>query len=210
MNEFDQCPHGEKLQRYWDKRYHYFHCFDKGIQIDAEGLHTVMPEQTALEQALLLPEAETILDGFCGVGGLAIAYARSGKRVIAVDHHAERIAMAKNNARIYRVEDKITFIHGDFFEVAAKIKADAVLLDPPWGWPRHRKIQNFCLKHFNPDGETLLHFSLRYFHTMILRTPKIFDPSEFDKFNMNFCLHHDMLNGEIISHSFVIKSKASV
>jgi trimethylguanosine synthase len=182
--------------------------FDKGIMIDAEGLHTVMPEQTALEQALLLPDAEIILDGFCGVGGLAIAYARSGKRVIAVDLNAERIAMAKHNARIYQVQNQITFIQGDFFDVATKTKADAVLLDPPWGWPRYRKINSFGLKDFNPDGGALLHFSLRYFKTMILRAPKIFNLAELDKFNIGFNLHQDKLNDEVISHSIVIESKA--
>jgi trimethylguanosine synthase len=208
MRSSDKCPYGEKLQCYWDKRYQYFHCFDQGIRIDAEGLHTVMPEQTALDQVLLLPDAGIILDGFCGVGGLAIAYARLGRRVIAVDCNAERIAMAKHNASVYRVQDQITFILGNFFDVAAKTKADAVLLDPPWGWPRHRKLNSFYLKHFNPEGEELLNFSLRYFNTMILRTPKIFNPSELDKFNIDFRIHEDKLNDEVISHSIVIKSKA--
>ena len=61
-----------------------FHRFDEGIQLDAEGLHMVMPEEAALRQARLLPEVDTVLDGFCGVGGMAIAWARAGKRVIAI------------------------------------------------------------------------------------------------------------------------------
>merc|ERR1712025_1178303 len=36
---------------------------------------------------------------------------------------------------IYGVEDKIEFVHGNFFEVAKQLrgKVDAVFLSPPWG-----------------------------------------------------------------------------
>lgn len=199
-----KCPFDVKLQRYWDKRYDYFQRFDEGIMIDADGLHTVMPEQTALEQAALFPDAETIVDGFCGVGGMAIAHARTGKKVIAIEANAERIAMAKHNANVYGVDDKITFIHGDFFDVAADVKADAILLDPSWGWPRYQAISRFQLQNLQPDGNKLLLFSLKHFEKILLRVPTIFDLSELDRFDVEYSVHPDRLHDEVISASILI------
>jgi len=204
------CPFDSTLQRYWDKRYDYFTRFDDGILIDAEGLHTVMPEHAALAQALLIPEAKTVLDGFCGTGGMSIAHARMGKTVIAIEANAERIEMAKHNARIYGVLDKITFIHGDFFDISHNIKADAALLDPSWGWPRHQNISRFLLSHLQPDGDKLLRFTLKYFNKIILRVPNIFDMSELNRFDIEHRVHHDKLHSEVISTSIIINNKPAV
>ncbi len=37
--------------------------------------------------------------------------------MIAIDINMERLDMARHNASIYGVENRIVFIHGDFFEV---------------------------------------------------------------------------------------------
>jgi trimethylguanosine synthase len=57
-----------------------------------------------------------------GVGGNAIQFAMTCERVIAIDNSAEKIEMAKHNARIYGVEDRIEFIVGDFLKVAPGLK----------------------------------------------------------------------------------------
>ncbi len=62
------CPFGSDLQKYWDRRYEYFSRFDDGIQIDAEGLYSVVPEQVAATQASYVHGA-SVLDAFAGVGG---------------------------------------------------------------------------------------------------------------------------------------------
>ncbi|OMJ28004.1 Trimethylguanosine synthase, partial [Smittium culicis] len=41
--------------------------------------------------------------------------------------------IAKNNALIYNVADKIEFICADFFALAKSLKSDVVYLSPPWG-----------------------------------------------------------------------------
>lgn len=43
--------------------------------------------------------------------------------------------MAKRNAEVYGVADKIVFLHGDAFELASRLKVDSVFLSPPWGGP---------------------------------------------------------------------------
>lgn len=206
MINADQCPFGRDLQRYWDRRYDYFSRFSDGIKVDSEGLHTVMPEQAALQLAKLVPDSAIVLDGFCGVGGISIGMARSGKKVIAVDKNAERIEMARHNASIYDVENQITFLCGDFFSVIANIRADVLVLDPPWGWPRYQDISTFQLKHMQPDGNTLLQIALQYFNTILLRVPTIFDLTELGRFNINYVKHDDMLNDEVISATVLIRA----
>lgn len=41
--------------------------------------------------------------------------------------------MAKHNATIYGVTDRIEFIVGDFLTLVDKLKADVVFLSPEWG-----------------------------------------------------------------------------
>jgi hypothetical protein len=45
--------------------------------------------------------------------------------------------MAKHNAAVYGVIERIRFVHGDAFELAKTVVADAVFISPPWGGPRH-------------------------------------------------------------------------
>lgn len=203
----NDCPFGEKLQRYWDRRYDYFQRFDEGIQLDAEGLHTVMPEEAALKLAAQLGHVETVLDGFCGVGGVAIALARTGKRVFAIELDAERLAMAEQNAVIYGVDHKITFLHGDYFAIAPTVSADAVVLDPPWGWPRYRQSEAFLLEDFAPSGKKLIEFSLSYFRSVLLRAPRHFQTSTLDQFAVPYKIHEDKLRDEIISKSILMTSQ---
>ena len=45
--------------------------------------------------------------------------------------------MARHNATIYGVQDKIEFIVGSFFDLVHGLKADVVFLSPPWGGPNY-------------------------------------------------------------------------
>ena len=99
-----------------------------------------------------------MLDCFAGIGGNAIAFALSGyKRVYAIEKNLAALECARHNARIYGVHDRITFFHGDCFELLGlddeksgnKInslfmlvqKAGIIFASPPWGgellvqWP---------------------------------------------------------------------------
>lgn len=59
--------------------------------------------------------------------------------VIAIDIDPEKIKIARHNAEVYGVADRIEFIVGDFFQVAPLLKADVVFLSPPWGGPNYLK-----------------------------------------------------------------------
>jgi len=74
--------------------------------------------------------------------------------VIAIDIDPYKIKLARHNAKIYGVADKIEFIVGDFFHLAPKLKADVLFMSPPWGGPGYwfdkiYTIESMCEKHFD-------------------------------------------------------------
>lgn len=96
------------------------------------------PEKVAAYTAKRL-QCDIIVDAFCGAGGNTIQFAKTCQKVIAIDIDPKKIEMAKHNAMIYGVIDRIDFIVGDFFQLASTLKADAVFLSPPWGGPQYLK-----------------------------------------------------------------------
>jgi len=78
---------------------------------------------------------------------------RTGERVIAIDVDPVRLTIAKHNAEIYGVADRIDFILGDFMQLAPTLKADVVFLSPPWGGPEYADAKEFDLRTMIPmDG----------------------------------------------------------
>lgn len=65
--------------------------------------------------------------------------------VIALDTSPTRLALARHNAAIYGVEDRIEFILADYLSFARTLlalpserrKIDVVFLSPPWGGPEY-------------------------------------------------------------------------
>ncbi|CAB1317504.1 unnamed protein product [Coregonus sp. 'balchen'] len=127
-----------ELAKYWAQRYRLFSRFDEGIKLDHEGWFSVTPEKIAEHIALRVQESfhsELIIDAFCGVGGNAIQFALTGKRVLAIDIDPVRLALAQHNAQVYKVAERIEFVQGDFLKLAPHLRADVVFLSPPWGGP---------------------------------------------------------------------------
>lgn len=77
--------------------------------------------------------------------------------VIAIDIDPKKIEMAKHNAGIYGVADRIEFIVGDFFQLAESLKADVVFLSPPWGGPQYLKVDTYDLEeHLQPVAASVM------------------------------------------------------
>uniref|UniRef100_A0A8B9ELL1 Trimethylguanosine synthase n=1 Tax=Anser cygnoides TaxID=8845 RepID=A0A8B9ELL1_ANSCY len=145
-----------ELVKYWAQRYRLFSRFDEGIKLDREGWFSVTPEKIAEHIAVRVAQAfncDTIVDAFCGVGGNAIQFALTSKRVIAIDIDPEKLSLARSNAEVYGVADKIEFVCGDFMVLAADLKADVVFLSPPWGGPDYATAEIFDIQTMIcPDG----------------------------------------------------------
>jgi trimethylguanosine synthase len=122
----------------------------------AESWFSVTPEQIA-EHIAQRCQCDVIVDAFCGAGGNSIQFAFACQRgntpikkiglgfnlvvisVIAIDIDPEKIKIARHNAEVYGVANRIEFILGDFFQVAPLLKADVIFLSPPWGGPDYLK-----------------------------------------------------------------------
>uniref|UniRef100_A0A3B4ZMB7 Trimethylguanosine synthase n=1 Tax=Stegastes partitus TaxID=144197 RepID=A0A3B4ZMB7_9TELE len=146
-----------ELAKYWAQRYRLFSHFDEGIKLDREGWFSVTPERIAEHIALRVDhsfsDSHLVIDAFCGVGGNAIQFALTGKRVLAVDIDAVRLDMARHNAAIYNVADRIDFLQGDFLQLAPRLRGDVVFLSPPWGGPDYLTAEVFDIgAMMEPDG----------------------------------------------------------
>ncbi|KAH0836894.1 RNA cap guanine-N2 methyltransferase-domain-containing protein [Lanmaoa asiatica] len=150
----------EHLQKYFSQRKRYFSLYEEGCLLDEEGWYSVTPELIATQIAERC-RCDTILDAFCGVGGNAIAFAKTCEhgmkvlnlfhpyltriplKVIALDISPVRLALARHNAVIYGVADRIEFILADYISFAhayisrpsGRRHIDVVFLSPPWGGP---------------------------------------------------------------------------
>ncbi|VDN97202.1 unnamed protein product [Rodentolepis nana] len=148
------------LEKYWRQRYRFFRLFDEGIHIDREGLFSVTPEVLAIHHARrllrLTPEKKSpvALDLFTGVGGSCIQLALAGFKVVTVDFSKQMIEMARKNAEVYGVADKIEFICSDAFKFLRenKDRYDAILASPPWGGPEYSQ-HTFSLANAKISGQ---------------------------------------------------------
>lgn len=152
-----------ELAKYWAQRYRLFSRFDEGIKLDHEGWFSVTPEKIAEHIALRVQDSfstELIIDAFCGVGGNAIQFALTGKRVIAIDIDPVRLALAQHNAEVYGVAHQIEFVQGDFLQLAPLLRGDMVFLSPPWGGPEYLSADVFNIKTMmTPDGFEIFRLS---------------------------------------------------
>ncbi|KAG5638594.1 hypothetical protein H0H81_011680 [Sphagnurus paluster] len=127
-------------------RYFSLYSTPPGCLLDEEGWYSVTPELVA-DQIAERCRCDTILDAFCGVGGNSIAFAKTCQRVIALDTSPTRLALARHNAQIYGVADRIEFILCDYLSFSKSYLAlphtrrsrniDVVFLSPPWGGPSY-------------------------------------------------------------------------
>lgn len=93
--------------------------------------------------------------------------------MIAIDIDPKKIECARNNAKVYGVEDKIEFMIGDFLELAPKLKADVVFLSPPWGGPGYSKSRVFDIKWLLPvDGKDIYETARRISTSVAYFLPK--------------------------------------
>ncbi|MQL74808.1 hypothetical protein Taro_007186 [Colocasia esculenta] len=113
-----------RVVKYWRQRYSLFSRYDEGIAMDEEGWFSVTPEEVATRQAELCGRigAAVVVDGFSGVGGNAIQFAKRGYYVVAMEIDPRKVEFGRHNAEIYGVEDSIDFIVGDFLRLAPTLK----------------------------------------------------------------------------------------
>ncbi|XP_070337337.1 trimethylguanosine synthase isoform X2 [Equus asinus] len=175
-----------ELAKYWAQRYRLFSRFDDGIKLDREGWFSVTPEKIAEHIAGRVNQSfkcDTVVDAFCGVGGNTIQFALTGKRVIAIDIDPVKIDLARNNAEVYGIADKIEFICGDFLLLASQLKADVVFLSPPWGGPDYATAETFDIRTMmSPDGFEIFRLSQKITNNIVYFLPRNADIDQSPKY----------------------------
>ena len=105
--------------------------FTKPISSNKEGLQLATPEIVAKYIAKRL-KTDIIADLGCGIGGQVIFFARVCRKVYAVDNDPEKLQYARENCRLYGV-DNVEFILGDALSSQVKEKvsdANIIFSDP--------------------------------------------------------------------------------
>lgn len=103
----------------------------KAARASGAGRYSLTPEALALGMAAVA-RGRSVVDACCGSGGNAVAFARHGCAVTAIDCDPERLAEAAHNARVYGVSERIRFVCGDALSELPHLKADVLFIDPPW------------------------------------------------------------------------------
>lgn len=186
------------IHKYWFQRYRLFTRFDHGILMDPIGWYSATPERIAKHTAQRM-KCEVIIDAFCGVGGNTIQFAMECKRVIAIDINPCRLAIAKHNAQIYGVDDRIEFILGDFVSLASELKGDAVFLGPPWGGPSYNETEIFNLHSLAIDGFKLFELASLISKNVAYCLPRNVDSSQVISLagNGKCEIEKNMINGKV-------------
>lgn len=158
-----------------------------GILLDEESWFSVTPEEIARHIADRFSNFKNglILDCFTGAGGNAIQFALRGIYVYAIDLDPLKIRIAKQNAKVYGVADKIQFFCGNAFHImdsfinsrkknngSCEKIFDAIFLSPPWGGPEYSKEKEFKLEMCTPNGYDIFWKALELTENIAYFLPK--------------------------------------
>lgn len=156
-----------QLFKYWRKKELLFSKVkDSPIYMTDELWYSVTPEILAVFLAKFLraclPNANKILDVFCGGGGNAIQFAKLFSQVYGVDNAIEHLFCTFKNAQTYGVGDRIWLKYGPWERISArgrfaKLGIDCIFGSPPWGGPQYLKQDVYDLElALKPMGITEL------------------------------------------------------
>lgn len=151
-------------------------------RVDEEGRRFLTPEALALalgrRAAELLGPEGVVLDATAGCGGNALGFARAGLRVVACELDPGRAALARHNAGVYGVADRVEVHTGDARTLVGSAPADLLFIDVPWG--EHRARERIVADDLPLLGE-LLQRATRY-HRVWLKLPPAFAPDSLPAF----------------------------
>ncbi|SCU82612.1 LADA_0C06766g1_1 [Lachancea dasiensis] len=144
------------IYKYWKNRLRLFSKMEcRDLYMTHELWFSVTPEVVAKFAARFikscLPDAEVMLDVYCGGGGNTIQFAQYFSKVYGVDNSLEHLYCTYRNAQAYNVEDRIWLKLGDWPTLSRKkrfnkLKIDCVFSSPPWGGPQYLKSELYDLE----------------------------------------------------------------
>ena len=148
-----------------------------GIQMDEDAWIEMTPENVAIYLAWRIRRKEFVVDGCSGVGSNSIQFARLSKSVLGIDSNAERIRMSINNAKIYRKNENIQFVHSDIYETLSNLSnfdtnSSCLHLSPPWGGKQCYQSESIGLDDFPIRITPLICLGLRRLGSVVVHLPR--------------------------------------
>lgn len=137
----------EGLEEYKDYGYKCCNFQEKEVIIEENGLKYYVDYKEGQKTGFFLDQkynrylirdivkGKKVLDCFTHTGSFALNAAKANaSKVVAMDISEKAIEMAKRNAKLNKLEDKISFEVGDTFDYLDKVNKkeyDVIILDPP-------------------------------------------------------------------------------
>ncbi len=136
--------------------------FIRGVTVEFYTSPSVFSAKQVDEGTRLLieharvPEEGTILDMGAGYGaiGITLAKAYPRLRVVMVELNPHAAALARQNAKLNQVEDRVEVLAGNLYEPVKGRKFDAILSNPPLaaGMDTVLEIVRQAPEHLEPHG----------------------------------------------------------
>ena len=136
-----------------------------------------MTPEIIAEYTSKLIKNNSVIDGFCGSGGNVIQFSKYCSKVYAIDIDDKKLNICKNNCKVYKCKNNISFIHCDFLQIdkydKEKIFADFIFLSPPWGGIQYKNSDVYSIKEsMNPNIYDIIKISLKVSKHIMFYLPR--------------------------------------
>jgi len=131
-----------------------------------------------------------VLETCTGGGFSAISLARYASHVYTVEIDKSRMQVAKRNAKIAGVDQKITFINDDVLQIdfrKAIPKIESAFLDPDWADRGKNHIYRFINSNTQPPSDVLLCAIMSITPNITLIQPPYINSEEFNHLPPHEC-----------------------
>ncbi len=109
-----------------------------------------------LLENILVEDGARVLDVGCGYGAIGITIAKAYPRTIVymVDINPQAVKLAKLNARINGVENRVHVLQGDLYQPVKGLVFDTIVSNPPLaaGWNTISRIIQEAPRHLSRGG----------------------------------------------------------
>lgn len=124
-----------------------------------------------------------VMETCSGAGFTTILLAKYARHVYSVDIDEIRLEIAKKNAQIAGLQNKITFLNGDVTETKTLElipNVDSAFIDPDWAVSGENHVFRFLNSNTNPPSDKLLELiNTKTPNITLIQPPKI-DKKEFE------------------------------
>lgn len=96
-----------------------------------------------------------VTDSTANVGGNCINFAERFKKVNAVEIDKMSFDVLKRNVEVFKLENKVNLILGNYLVEFNKLKQDVIFIDAPWGGRGYKDLEVLDLCLYDVDGKKI-------------------------------------------------------